>query len=134
VSRGPSSAAADGEPSGVFVGRFKTAGLESERSDRYVRVEVTREGELFSVELAAGHPSGRGAAPDGSGAGRVGADGVLRFDYSDSFENRGAGTLRRTGDGVELEIELEQVEEPRCLVFYERQLLMRSVSDGGAAP
>jgi len=89
-----------------------------------VTVEAEAEGK-FSLSLMAAHPDANGAAPDGNGEGRVDHDGVLHFTYEDSFANKGKGTFRRTGKGYLLSIQIDQVEDTRCLVFYGEHTLQR---------
>ena len=98
-------------------------------SDRdAVAISVTVEAEAdgkFSLSLMAAHPDAHGAAPDGGGEGRVDHDGVLRFTYEDSFSNKGTGTFRHTRKGYLLSIQIDQVEDSRCLVFYGEHTLQR---------
>ena len=98
-------------------------------SDRdAVAISVTVEAEAdgkFSLSLMAAHPDAHGAAPDGGGEGRVDHDGVLRFTYEDSFSNRGTGTFRRTKKAYLLSIQIDHVEDSRCLVFYGEHTLQR---------
>jgi hypothetical protein len=91
-------------------------------SDRNaVAISLTVEAEAdgkFSLSLMAAHPDAHGAAPDGGGEGRIDHDGVLRFTYEDSFSNKGTGTFRRTKKAYLLSINIDHIEDPRCLVFY----------------
>ena len=73
----------------------------------------------------AAHPDAHGAAPDGDGEGRIDRDGVLRFTYEDSFFNKGTGTFRHTKKGYLLSIQVDHVEDSRCLVFYGEHTLQR---------
>jgi hypothetical protein len=89
-----------------------------------VTVEARTEGK-FLVSLTAAHPDAHGAAPDGEGEGRIDGEGVLCFNYEDSFSNKGRGTFRKSGKGYLLSIGIEQVKEPRCLVFYGKHMFHR---------
>lgn len=89
-----------------------------------VTVEAEADGK-FSLSLMAAHPDAHGAAPDGGGEGRVDYDGVLRFTYEDSFSNKGTGTFRRTTKAYLLSIQIDHVEDSRCLVFYGEHTLQR---------
>ena len=89
-----------------------------------VTVESGADGK-FSLSLMAAHPDAHGAAPDGGGEGRVDHDGVLRFTYEDSFFNKGTGTFRRTTRAYLLSIQIDHVEDSRCLVFYGEHTLQR---------
>ena len=90
-----------------------------------ITVEAGADGK-FSLSLMAAHPDAHGAAPDGNGQGRIDRYGVLRFTYEDSFFNKGTGTFRRTKKGYLLSIQVDQVEDSRCLVFYGEHTLQRS--------
>lgn len=90
----------------------------NERNDISIALSVTQEAAVFAIHFQAAHPDAHGAAPDGIGMGRVGTDGVLRFTYTDSFDNRGSGIFRRTAEGYALSITIDSINEPRCMVFY----------------
>lgn len=92
----------------------------------FLIAEVTGSGPKLRLELEAGHPDGHGAAPNGKGTGTVGADGVFRFAYTDSFGNKGAGTFRRAAKGYALSINLTSVADARCQAFYGEHILQRS--------
>ncbi len=98
----------------------------TERNDVaiYITVSAEPDGKL-SLVLTAEHPDGHGAAPDGSGEGRVDAHGTLRFTYEDSFSNKGDGTFRRAKGGYLLSIHIQDVQDSRCLPFYGEHLLQR---------
>jgi hypothetical protein len=89
-----------------------------------ISVEAGADGK-FSLSLMAAHPDAHGAAPDGSGEGRIDRDGVLRFTYEDSFFNKGTGTFRRTNKGYLLSIQIDHVEDSRCLEFYREHTFLR---------
>ena len=89
-----------------------------------VTVEAGADGK-FSLSLMAAHPDAHGAAPDGEGKGRIDPDGVLRFTYEDSFFNKGTGTFRRTNKGYLLSIQIDHVEDSRCLEFYGEHTFLR---------
>jgi hypothetical protein len=82
------------------------------------RPESCTIGDDYFVSFLAYVPDAHGAAPDGGGVGRLGPDGVLRFSCEDSFSNRGAGSFRRTANGSALSIHIDDVHDPRCMMFY----------------
>ena len=86
--------------------------------DVYISFGVWREGDKIILGYQGSHPKGAGAAPEGRGSGSIGRDGVFRFEYEDSFFNRGKGTLRRRRGRYRLSIEIEHMEDPRCAMFY----------------
>ena len=79
----------------------------------------------FSLSLMAAHPDAHGAAPDGNGEGRIDRDEVLRFTYEDSFSNKGNGTFRHTKKGYLLSIQIDHVEDSRCVEFYGEHTFLR---------
>jgi len=100
------------------------SGPEPEDVAIYVTVKAEDDG-MFSLALMAAHPDAHGAAPDGDGEGRVDHEGVLRFQYEDSFSNKGTGSFQRTKGGYELSIHLTDVHDPRCLAYYGEHTLQR---------
>jgi len=57
----------------------------------------------------------------------VRADGVLYFDYEDSFSNKGTGTFRPLAKGgYALSIHITDVRDSRCLTFYGDVTLQRN--------
>lgn len=56
----------------------------------------------------------------------AGSDRVMRFPYEDSFFNRASGSFRSTPDGYALSIDIIEVADPRCLMFYSQSLLQRT--------
>ena len=99
----------------------------------FVTVEAKADGK-FLFSLTAAHPDAHGAAPDGEGEGRIDRDGVLRFTYEDSFSNKGTGTFRRAKKGYLLTVQIDQVEESRCLVFYGEHTFQRDPQKKSPAP
>ncbi|MBA3543127.1 MAG: hypothetical protein H0T83_01590 [Chthoniobacterales bacterium] len=43
---------------------------------------------------------------------------TLRFIFTDSSNNAGTGTIRRSGEGVTISINSTRVADSRCVVFY----------------
>jgi len=108
-----------------LMGSFRhESGSERDAVAISVTVEAGASGK-FSLSLMAAHPDAHGAAPDGEGEGRIDPDGVLRFTYEDSFYNKGTGTFRHAKTGYLLSIQIAQVEDSRCLVFYGEHTLQR---------
>jgi hypothetical protein len=86
---------------------------------------VWREGDTMVIGFQGAHPMGNGAAPDGAGKGRIDSGGILRFDYEDSFFNKGHGTFRWTKTGYKLSIDIADMRESRCAMFYGDFVLKR---------
>ena len=98
--------------------------------DVSINITVSRKGNAFHLAFQASHPDGSGAAPDGDGDGKLDANGVFHFTFSDSFSNRGKGTFRRTAKGYELTIDITDVADPRCMPFYGTFTLRRAKPGG----
>ena len=116
------------KPGAGFVGRYAFVGPGSDEKRVFIDLNVSRgkDGKL-AVGFSGGHGDGSGAAPDGGGSGTVGSDGVLNFDYEDSFANKGMGTLQRTKNGeFRMIIDIKDVQDARCLGFYGEHILKRS--------
>ena len=100
-----------------LIGEYKYSS-GSGPNDILLSVTIARESGELIFSLSAAHPDAHGAAPDGSGLANIGPDGTLRFSYTDSFENKGTGTFKRTARGYALSIHIDKVNDARCLPFY----------------
>ena len=115
-----------------LTGTYEYSAVSPDDSRR-LYLTVARAGEQYKVVLNASHRDGHGAEHDGKGAGTVGRDGVLRFSFSDSFFNRGTGTLAHTkGGDFRLSIDIVDVQEGRCMMFYGDSILKRATQHSGA--
>lgn len=124
----PALAQPRGRRDGSLAGYFTYECPDSDGRDGVLLdAEIgTGAGGKLAFGMTAGHPDGHGAAPDGSGEGKVGSDGVLHFSFEDSFFNRGTGTFQRVGPGrYRLEITITQVKDSRCLAYYGAHVLKR---------
>ncbi|MGA3171581.1 MAG: hypothetical protein ABSE62_11280 [Chthoniobacteraceae bacterium] len=90
-----------------------------------VTITISHGSNGYHLGFEGGHPDGNGAAPDGDGTGQIGPDGVFRFDFEDSFSNRGTGTFRRTSGGYALSINITTVADSSCMMFYGDMTLHR---------
>jgi hypothetical protein len=99
------------------TGRY-TSSIPGQLGEKFAEVHITESGGRYTLEFSFGYLDGHGAAPDGTGTGTLDANGVLSFQFEDSFSNRGRGTFRTDHNGHWLLIQIDQVEEPRCLAFY----------------
>ena len=100
-----------------LVGSYEfSSGKES--GDVFISVTVSRNADDYGLSFDAIHPDAHGAAPEGSGTGRMGSDGVFRFTYEDAFSNRGSGTFQRGPCGYQLSIRISDVGDSRCMIFY----------------
>ncbi len=89
------------------------------------QLNILQEGDAISIDLDAAYNDGHGCAPQASGAAKVEGKDVLKFTFSDSSNNSGAGTIKRVGDGVILSLKPTRVADPRCIVFYQENIRLK---------
>lgn len=109
-----------------ILGTFEAVTRESGSGDERV-VQVTieqKDGKLF-LTGGAGYSSGRSTAPEFSGEAAVPKAWPCRFSFEDSFENKGVVLVSPAKAGVEIEITVTEVAEPRCLAHYGKRTLKR---------
>ena len=105
-----------------YSGNYEVANVKAGRTFSLV---VKQTGSRADVSFAAAMADGSGAAPDGTGKGRV-EDGVLSFAFKDSFNNEGTCTLSSRKDGYHLSMTVTKVVEPRPFHFYGNILLVKT--------
>jgi hypothetical protein len=101
--------------------------LADAKAARMFSLDVKQTGSRADVAFSAAMADGSGAAPDGEGKGRV-EDGVLSFDFKDSFNNEGTCTLESRNDGYHLSMTVTKVVDPGPLHFY-GNILLKKTSD-----
>jgi len=97
------------------------------KADRTFSLEVKQKNSRAEVSFSAAMADGTGAAPDGSGKGRV-EDGVLSFKFKDSFNNEGTCTLESTNGVYHLSMTVLKVVDPSPFHFYGSVLLKKTSS------
>jgi hypothetical protein len=50
---------------------------------------------------------------------------MFRFTFTDTSNNAGTGTIKRSGDNVVISIKPTRVADPRCVVFYKENILLK---------
>jgi hypothetical protein len=105
-----------------YNGHYELADAKAGRSFS-LEVEQTRS--RAEVSFSAAMADGVGAAPDGSGKGRV-EDGVLSFNFKDSFNNQGTCTLEPGKGGYHLCMTVLKVVDPGPFHFYGDVLLVKT--------
>lgn len=96
-----------------LTGQFEYAEGDTRPKDRNIWLTVTKDANAkYSLEFGAGHSDAHGAAPDGSGDGQIGSDGILRFSFEDSFSNKGKGTFQHSKRGYILLIQISDAQDP----------------------
>ena len=94
----------------------------------YIDFSVWREGDKIVIGFEGAHPHAAGAAPEGGGTGQIDSEGVLRFEYEDSFSNKGTGTFQRVKNGYKLFIQIDGLVEERCAMYYGGDFILKRVS------
>ena len=89
------------------------------------QLSLEENGNLVSVIFSAVHNDGQGAAPEADGKGKVTKTGAVEFTWSDSFNNSGTGTIRRSGQDVILSLKTAHVADSRCLAFYGQNMRLK---------
>lgn len=79
---------------------------------------IEQSGDAIQVSFDAAFKDGHGAAPDGGGEAKVRSNNTLEFEWEDSFNNGGTGTIKRAGDGIIVSMKTTRVVDERCLAFY----------------
>jgi hypothetical protein len=99
--------------------------LTAAKADRTFSLEVAQTGSRAKISFSAAMAHGSGAAPDGTGKGRV-EDGILSFKFKDSFNNEGTCTLESGKKGYQLSMTVTKVVDPRPFHFYGNVLLKKT--------
>ncbi|HEY6071571.1 MAG TPA: hypothetical protein VIU85_09375 [Chthoniobacterales bacterium] len=81
------------------------------------QLSLEQSGNDVSVFFSAAHTDGSGTAPEADGKGKTAGDKV-QFTWSDSFNNSGTGTIKKSGSDVIVSIKTSKVADSRCLEFY----------------
>jgi hypothetical protein len=118
-------AAAFGAGTTEFTGHYELADASKESS---FSLDITQTGSKADLSFSAAMADGSGAAPDGDGKGEVAANGILKFKFTDSFGNEGAGTLDVANGVYHLELDVTKVAESRALRFYGDVVLRKTAN------
>lgn len=90
-------------------------------------LSIQQSGNAVQISFDAAYADAHGAAPDGDGQAKVAGKNKLAFNWEDSFQNSGTGTIARAGDGIVVSMKTTHVEEPRCLPFYGENMRLKRV-------
>ena len=88
------------------------------RGQAAFQMSIEQSGNSIRVSFDAAYVDAHGAAPDGGGQAKITSKNALQFNWEDSFNNSGTGTIRQTGDGIVVSMKTTRVVDSRCLVFY----------------
>ncbi|MBA3650011.1 MAG: hypothetical protein H0W66_00655 [Chthoniobacterales bacterium] len=83
-----------------------------------LQLNILEEKGAISVDFDAAYNDGHGCAPQASGPAQIVDKNTLRFIFTDSSNNSGTGTIRRSGEGVTISINPTRVADSKCVVFY----------------
>ncbi|MEO8044636.1 MAG: hypothetical protein ABI674_06990 [Spartobacteria bacterium] len=86
------------------------------------QLNILQEGETISVDFDAAYNDGHDCAPEASGTAQAVDKNTLKFNFVDSANNSGTGTIKRAGGEVILSLKTMRVADPRCVVFYKENI------------
>ena len=85
---------------------------------------VDQSGNALEIAFDATYSDGHGAAPDGTGAGKVNGN-TAQFTWKDGFGNTGTGTISLAGNDIVVSMKTVHVADSRCLVFYRQNMKLK---------
>jgi hypothetical protein len=91
------------------------------------QLSIEQSGNAIHVSFDAAYSDAHGAAPDGEGPAKITGKNSLQFNWEDSFNNSGTGTINRAGDGINVSMKTTRVVDSRCLVFYGQNMRLKRV-------
>jgi hypothetical protein len=97
------------------------------RGQAAFQMSIEQSGNSIQVSFDAAYVDAHGGAPDGGGQAKITGKNALQFNWEDSFNNSGTGTIRQTGDGIIVSMKTTRVVDSRCLVFYGENMRLRRV-------
>jgi hypothetical protein len=106
-----------------WTGEFKT----SVHGGGVFELSLEQQGDAIQLSFNAAYSDGHGAAPDGSGTGKINPKGTVEFTFEDSFGNTGTGIINRAGKDIIVSMKMANVAEPRCLPFYGENMRLKRV-------
>jgi hypothetical protein len=110
------------EPSN-FAGEYKI----SLSGQGVFELSLEQQGDAIQLSFNAAYSDGHGAAPDGSGTGKITPKDTVEFTFEDSFSNTGTGIISRAGKDIIVSMKMANVAEPRCLPFYGENMRLKHV-------
>jgi hypothetical protein len=91
------------------------------------QMSIEQSGSAIQVSFDAAYVDAHGAAPDGEGQAKITGKNTLEFNWEDSFNNSGTGTITRAGGGIKVSMKTTRVADPRCLAFYGENMRLKRV-------
>ena len=102
-----------------IVGTF--SGSEIDRTQVGAEILKDKNHGEFDKYLLSGSgrfSTGRSPAPEFSGSGYPAKEPPFKFSFEDSFGNKGVAFITPTKTGITFSATINEVEDPRCLIFY----------------
>jgi hypothetical protein len=91
------------------------------------QMSIEQSANAIKVSFDAAYTDAHGAAPDGGGQAKITGKNPLEFNWEDSFQNPGTGTIKRSGNGITVSMKPTRVVDSRCLVFYGDKMRLKRV-------
>jgi hypothetical protein len=91
------------------------------------QISIEQSGNAIEISFDAAYVDAHGAAPDGEGQAKITGKNTLEFNWEDSFNNSGTGTITRAGDGINVSMKTTRVADARCLAFYGENMRLKRV-------
>jgi hypothetical protein len=109
-----------------IVGTFEGAKSTERKSEqRLLRIEITESSTKFLLSGSGRFSTGRSPAPEFSGSGYPSKEPPFKFNFEDSFGNKGVASITPTKTGIIFSATINEVEDVRCLMFYKGTELKR---------
>ena len=92
------------------------------------QLSIEQSANAIKITFDAAYSDGHGAAPDGEGQAKITGKNTLQFNWEDSFENSGTGTIKRAGKDVIVSMETTHVVDSRAIMFYGENMRLKRVN------
>ena len=110
-----------------IVGTFQGAKpTEHKSEERLLRIKITERSTKYLLFGKWAHSTGRSPAPEFLWVRLSGERAaIFKFSFEDSFGNKGVAFITPTKTGITFSVTINEVEDPRCLIFYKGTELKR---------
>ena len=95
--------------------------------DAAFELSIEQSENAIQVSFDAAYVDAHGAAPDVEGQAKITAKNTLEFNWEDSFNNSGTGTITLSGNGIKVSMKITRVADPRCLGLYGENMRLKRV-------
>ena len=109
-----------------IVGTFEGAKSTERKSEqRILTIKITENLTKYLLSGSGHFSTGRSPAPVFYGSGYPTKEPPFKFSFEDSFGNKGVASITPTKTGITFSATINEVEDPRCLMFYKGTELKR---------